>query len=323
MNTIYPKKFLAVLSIGWTLLLYLLVFLTGCAPFLQTTKNDADVQSSSEQDSALSALKSLFWQAYNARENPDSLRRSAGYLTEILEKTGQNSIEQAALQRKSAELNYLCATYAPLSEDSSHTLYAQGSEVAASLLESYPDLYHFIFNGTVPENPDALKRLPEAVLDGVYWWSLNYLFWLREESSLARLLARATVERAIRVLRVADPAYRWGATSRLTGLMLLISPDGDLNRAREAFRQAIASEKDYLENRYLYGRYYGVLLQNKQIFHTQLDSILKANPAADRPYHELNTLVKSRTTGVLKQEGSYFFSITHSDILKGTEIPTD
>lgn len=313
----------AVYAIGWTIILSIAMIFTGCTTFFQTKESETEANNTPEQESTLTPLRSLFQQAYDTRENPDSLRQAVHYLTEIIKRTGPDTLYRRQLQVKEAELKYLTATYTSLDADSSKILYEQGSEAAQAILKVHPVLYGFIFNNVIPQNLAVFKQVPYAVLDVVYWWSLNYLFWLRKEAPLARLVARAKIERAIRVIQSADPNYRWGAVSRLTGLMLLISPDGDLNHARKAFQQAIAREKDYLENRYFYGRYYGVLLQNRQVFRAQLDSTVGHNSVNTLPFTQLNALVKVKAAQSLSQESTYFFSINHSDILRGEIVPAD
>ncbi len=287
--------------------------LSGCYTQPNTLPDTGKEFSQARADSTVSGLRLRLKQSLDHKGHPDSLSQAYHYLVRLGESAGTDQSYHALM----SELCFLRATYTDLTPDSSQKLYEQGLRSARDLLDSSPRLLGYVLTDTVSIGSIHIDQIQPVTLDALYWWTLHSIFMIGKEPPIRRLAWRKRLGRAIRLIESKDPGYRWGGVKRLTALVLLVSPDGDLDAAQHAFRQAIALGQSYLENRYFYARYYGVLLQSKQMFQAQLQSILEQKTPGAAEYAQLNLLVKQKARTVLANTESYFSSISGADILTG------
>ena len=246
-------------------------------------------------------LRGKYEQAIRKISNHDSLKSAYQYLQQLK----SHEIDQTWIHAESMRLNFLVATYTDITQDSGKVLYDRGQSAAFNLIQQNPAIAGYLRSGagdlnTITDSTSLVNPEP------IYYWAINDLFWLRTEQPITRLVSRKRIERAIQLLQQTHPDYRWSAVERLRGLLLTISPDGDLNNARESFEKAIAEGKEFLENHFFYGRYYGVLLQDKDLFMNQMDEILLAELSATEELTDINSLIKKRAEQLKQHPEEYF-----------------
>lgn len=247
-------------------------------------------------------LKLHFDQLYKKIGNRDSLK--VAYL-DLMQLSGEDTLVRWQHQ-KMTELSFYLATYTQVSPDSSKMLYNRGREAASSLLSGNPKILDYLQDGQ-EDGSNEMPQIPEPqVLDAVYWWALNTLFWYSDETPIARIVARKKLERAIKLITHVNPHYRFAAVTRLRGLLLTFSPDGDLMEAQNAFEASIQSAENFVENRYMYARYYAVMLQNQQLFNSQMNKILAFDGKDPQGFKQLNALVQARAADYLDEETGFF-----------------
>ncbi len=257
----------------------------------------------SEDDTIpLSDLKQRFDQLYQKIGNRDTLRQVYADLMKIQKVDTLHEWDQ----ERAGELNFYLATYTQVSRDSSKMLYNRGREAASRLLQQFPSVNHYIQNGSENDTSAIPKMTNSSTVDAVYWWTINTLFWYSNETPIARLVARKKLERAIKYIEHNNPDYRFDAVNRLRGLLLTFSPDGDLNQAQQAFEQSISKAGNFVENRYMYARYYAVMLQDQQLFNVQMNKILAFSGKDPKGFKQLNTLVQARAADYLDEESGLF-----------------
>ncbi|HKJ68148.1 MAG TPA: TRAP transporter TatT component family protein [bacterium] len=298
--------------------LWIATMVLGCAPQPEIRPDASTDAIQVQADSAMVRLRMRLERTLQHKGNPDSLNLAFRYLVRLGELVEPDQSFHALM----TELCFLRATYTDIAQDSSQNLYQQGLRSARALLEAVPRLSGYVQTDTVSIDALRMEQLRQPTIDALYWWTLHSIFTVAQESPIRRLAWRKRFDRAIRVLEIRNPDYRNGGVQRLIALVLLISPDGDLNKAQQAFRQAIAMGESYLENRYFYARYYGVLLQSKEIFQVQLQSILEQNTSETAKYAQLNLLVKNKARTVLASTDRYFstFSGSESEESAGVSI---
>lgn len=283
-----------------------LTFITGCQSF-QSSTNEATVSSTSDDlYQETQTLQRKFESAYESLGNRDSLDRAYTYLKQIRPEI----VGSRWYNKTICEINYYMATYMDIAMDSSKMLYDEGRTAATTILSGHSPTMRFLNSDrSLPDTPlaDSLETVP---VDALYWWSLHTLLWSVDEPPITRMIGRQRIERAITLIEAVNPDYRYDAVLRLRGLLCTISPDGDLNEAREAFNQSVSLSGAYLENRFLYGRYYGTMLQNRLLFRTQMEKVINATHTYPLEFQELNELVKSRAREFLVAEDSFFSAST-------------
>ncbi|MCF7805264.1 MAG: TRAP transporter TatT component family protein [Candidatus Marinimicrobia bacterium] len=280
---------------------FLVTLLTGCQSF-NLFSSDAGQTKPQSQQITPERMRQLFETAYESMSNRDSLRQAYQYLKQI-----EPRDENARWYRETlSEVCFNYATYSDVSRDSSLLLYDEGRHSALRVLQTRPDVMSFLSSDAMYSPRivrDTLRYIPVRAL---YWWSINSLLWLVDEPPVNRVVARNRLENAIKLIELASPDFRYGAVQRLRGLLYTISPDGDLNMAKLAFEKAITNNGAYLENHFLYGRYYGIMLQNRQIFRREMEVVVDATSQYPLEFAELNRLVKIRAQEFLQREESFF-----------------
>jgi len=247
-------------------------------------------------------LKLHFDQLYKKIGNRDSLK--VAYL-DLMQLSGEDTLVPWQNQ-KMAELSFYLATYTQVSPDSSKMLYNRGREAASSLLSGTPQILSYLQDGQEDGSGEIPQISDSQALDAVYWWATNTLFWYSNETPVARIVARKKLERAIKLIKQNNPDYRFAAVDRLRGLLLTFSPDGDLMEAQNAFEASIQSAENFVENRYMYARYYAVMLQNQQLFNSQMNKILAFDGKNPQGFNQLNALVQARAADYLDEETGFF-----------------
>lgn len=298
-NYIFSKYRTVLLSLISLLTLGILSGIIGCQSGMREQEpGDTTVE---QQPSAEDLLRGKYEQALRTISNHDSLTSAYQYLQELK----SYGVEQSWIHAETMRINFLVATYTDTPQDSGKQLYNQGQQAAFTLIQQQPLVAEYLQSGDV-----SLDSVTDSVSminpEPIYYWAINDLFWLRTEQPITRLVSRRRIERAINLLQQTHPDYRWAAVERLRGLLLTISPDGDLNNARESFEKAINEGREFLENHFFYGRYYGVLLQDKDLFMKQMDEILLAESTAPEEINDLNTLIKKRAEQLKQQPEEYF-----------------
>jgi len=249
------------------------------------------------------------------KESPDSLRYADYFLDQLETYAGEESWYLSAR----SEVSFLYATYAELPEDTIAALYSQGVSAAESYLSMFPELFQYIQTAQRPIDSVDTTEISGETLNVVYWWTVNSLFRSTHVKAIRRLTLRNRVEKSIALIKQIDPNYRNGGPQRLTGLLHLFSPDGDLNQSRKSFQAAIDIAPAYLENSFYYGRYYGVLLQNREVFLQNLNIVIQQPVDSSDSYYQLNQLVQNRAGQVLNNEEEYFTALTRNNLLNFTE----
>ncbi len=299
------KKYTITTFITYILLTIGVLSFTGCQSAARQSEHPEHQQPSDVSQS--DEVHSSYQQALTGIHEHDSLHSAYTYL----QKMKQMDMDRSWLNAETMRVNFLIATYTDISEDSSKVLYNEGQQAAFNLIQENDQVASYLRDGE--GSIDSLVSMYGSGIhpEPLYYWALNDLFWLRSEQPITRLVSRKRVERAIKLLRETHPEYRWAAVKRLEGMLLTISPDGDLNDAKQAFEQAINEGNGFLENRYFYGRFYGVLLQDKDLFMDQMNEILLAQNTStgDNDIGSLNTLVKKRAEQLKDRTEQFFFSM--------------
>jgi len=247
-------------------------------------------------------VKLHFDELYEKIGNRDSL--NVAYL-DLMQISGEDTLIQWQNQ-KIAELSFYLATYTQVSHDSSKMLYNRGREAASSLLSGTPQILNYLQDGQGNGSNEIPQISDSQLVDAVYWWATNTLFWYSDETPIARIVARKKLERAIKIIKNNNPDYRFAAVDRLRGLLLTFSPDGDLMEAQNAFEASIQRAENFVENRYMYARYYAVMLQNQQLFNSQMNKILAFDGKDPEGFKQLNALVQARAADYLDEETGFF-----------------
>lgn len=293
---------------GKTLILSIILLMAGfmagsCSSGIFVGKSAQD-NGPAKEHFTLSELRQRVERESTSLGNRDSLRTALQHLNQM---QAQDSSTDW-MRQQAYRLNFLIATYTVVSNDSSKQLYNRGMTAAAALLKGDLKVMDFINAG--PDN--AISALPELrkteYIDAVYWWAMNAIFWYNSEPPVARIVARKKINRAIILIKRNAPEYRYEGVNRLQALLLTISPDGNLIEAQKAFELSIEQAPDYVENRYMYARYYAVLLQDQQLFNTQMNKILAFESSGELPSDivQLNTLVQARVSDFLDEDTGFF-----------------
>jgi len=289
-------------SVWLGILVVSLGVISGCQTFQLTSDHQSSGKDQLDSTYVQEALRQRFEIAYESLGNRDSLAKAFQYL----EQMNPNTVGRQWYYETQSEIYFYRATYCDNPADTTKSLYAQGRDAADRVLQTRPDVQRFLeTEGEI--SADAVKdTIPYIPVNALYWWTINSLLWSEDEPPLERVVARRKLDRAVTLIAIADPDFRYGAVQRLRGLLLTISPNGDLNQAKQAFKNAVTENGAFWTNHFLYGRYYGIIMQNRMIFRQQMEEILEATNTYPLEFAELNQLVKVRALEYLRSEDSFF-----------------
>lgn len=275
---------------------------SGCQSFRVGSDQQAEEKDKKSSTYSQETLRRLFESAYESLGNRDSLKQAYRYLQQI----DPNVFGRQWYYGTLSEMCFYLATYSGVAEDSSKTLYEQGREAALRVLETRPDVQRFLSAEGEISAETVNDTIPYIPVNALYWWAINSILWTEDEPPLERVVARRKLDRAISLIANAEPDFRYGAVQRLRGLLLTISPDGDLNQAKRAFEQAVTENGVFWTNHFMYGRYYGITLRKRMIFRQQMEEIIEATNTYPLEFAELNQLVKVRAQEYFQSEDAFF-----------------
>ncbi len=131
---------------------------------------------------------------------------------------------------------------------------------------------------------ELLSMLEEQDVPGLYWRTMALSRWARGYGMFTlnsvRDELRASMSRCAELDRLYDGAGAdrfladsWAGASTVQG--------GDLERARRHFEYAIHAAPDHLGTRVLFALDYAVKMQDRELFQTQIEAVLSADPGGD------------------------------------------
>jgi len=280
-------------------------FFSGCStsPAFIATSPQPVPAPAKQQKLTQAQILHRFHTSYAQFQNRDSLKKAYVFLQQIPD----NDSSDFWYDKKLSELSFYFATYTNTGKDSSKLIYNQGKNAAHQIIQHAPDVQDYIENGkgkSADLEKDTLADTTKVA--AVYWWTVNSMLWLMNEPPITRMVARKRLQRAIQFIKETAPDYRHGAVERLQGLLLTISPDGDLNEAKQNFEKAITTSNTFLENRFFYGRFYAVTLQDKSLFMTQMQQIVDYVVSDTSRYQKINMLVQQRAGDFIHNQSTLF-----------------
>jgi hypothetical protein len=168
-----------------------------------------------------------------------------------------------------------------------------------------------------PETPELqvqalLATLDPEDLEALFWTTFSWTGWINlnldKPSAIAQLgPSQACLKRVIEM----DGSYFQGLPYILQGILLSARPSllgGDREKARGRFEQALeVSRRKFFPAQYYYARYYAVAAQDRRLFLSLLDEIIRGNPHELNEVCLINTVMQQKAAILERKVDELFF----------------
>lgn len=128
---------------------------------------------------------------------------------------------------------------------------------------------------------EALAVAKKEDAPGIYWAYANLGKWSVLKGFTTVLKNKSKLKAFIDKVAQLDPRFYHGAADRGLGAYYAKAPSfagGDLDKAQQHFKRALALSPAYLGTKVLMAEYYAVKRQDKALFKRLLDEVLGADP---------------------------------------------
>ena len=189
------------------------------------------------------------------------------------------------------------------------SLFFKGAEVAEySVLND--SLFITILNETEGDSNfkilSALSIAPKELAPAMYWWATNKLWYLINKPAIERINHRELLEIIMHRIISLEPDYLYGGPYRFFGVFYSRIPGVKILQSKNYFQKAIASSPSYFGNKVQMAEFYHQKAENRELFNSQLKSIIDINPSIDPEIIPENIFYQKRAQQLLAQEDTLF-----------------
>jgi hypothetical protein len=128
---------------------------------------------------------------------------------------------------------------------------------------------------------DALGAVTKEQVAALYWSAVNLGKWAKHSSLGTQLKYKGRIRKMIERVGELEPEFFFGAVPRYWGTFYAVAPGiagGDMNKAWEKYQESVAKAPQYLETRVLIAENYAVKKEDRKLFRSELEAVLKADP---------------------------------------------
>lgn len=162
---------------------------------------------------------------------------------------------------------------------------------------------------TVPEDTPAGELPAQPNATALYWRARNLRDWATTGDYLSELLVHVPAEQALLRSAEIDPSIDRGGPDRELGTFYASPPSyatRDLERAREHFERALASDPRSLPTRVARASTLAVAIQDRALFESDVRAVLEADPSAASDAAPENRLAQRRAAALLARADELF-----------------
>ena len=189
------------------------------------------------------------------------------------------------------------------------SLFLKGAKVAESSLLN-DSLFITILNKTEGDSNfkllSALSVAPRELVPAMYWWATNKLWYLNNKPAIERINNRELLEVLMHRIISLEPDYLFGGPYRFFGVFYSRIPGVEIQQSKNYFQKAISSSPNYFGNKVQMAEFYHQKAENRDLFQSQLKSIINLNPSTDPEVIPENIFYQKRALQLLKQEDILF-----------------
>ena len=189
------------------------------------------------------------------------------------------------------------------------SLFLKGAEIAKfSVLND--SLFITILNKTKGDSNfkllSALSIAPKELVPAMYWWATNKLWYLNNKPAIERINNRELLEILMHRIISLEPAYLYGGPNRFFGVFYSRIPGVEIQQSKNYFQKAISSSPNYFGNKVQMAEFYHQKAENRDLFQSQLKSIIDLNPSINPEVIPENIFYQKRALQLLNQEDTLF-----------------
>ena len=244
----------------------------------------------------------LFWEQ---RSDSNAVIK-ANQILGLANKVENNNSELLSIYSKSLFFQGMFLEETKTKKDS---LFFKGAEIAKySVLND--SLFITILNETKGDSNfkilSALSIAPKDLVPGMYWWATNKLWYLNNKPAIERINHRELLEIIMHRIISLEPDYLYGGPYRFFGVFYSRIPGVEISQSKNYFQKAIASSPNYFGNKVQMAEFFHQKAENRNLFNSQLKSIIDINPSIDPRVIPENIFYQKRAKQLLVQEDTLF-----------------
>ncbi len=156
---------------------------------------------------------------------------------------------------------------------------------------------------------DVVTGASEVDLASAYWYATNLGKWARAKGFGTVVAKKNEIAKILTWVVQADEKFYHGAPRRYWGSFYSVAPafaGGDLNKSKENFEKAIAIAPDMLSSYVLFSDTYATKAQDRNLFLTNLEKVIKADVAAIPGLEPEQRIEQNKACNFLGKVGELF-----------------
>ena len=235
--------------------------------------------------SAIAQLNTEASSAWAKRDDKASLMKAIGAWEGVVAQDARNA---EALQSLARAYYFLgdghMSTDDTVTEEDELAVYQKGvdfGERALAVLEpSFEEKMR-----SDGEFEDAIKTIGKAGMPAAYWYCVNLGRFALKTGLSARLYYKDKLKSAMERILELDPKFFYGAADRYLGAFYSILPSiagKDLDKSAKHFAASLENSPEYLSTKVVKAEFLTVELDDREMFESLLNEVLKA-PEGDNP----------------------------------------
>jgi hypothetical protein len=269
--------------------------LTGCATSRETGWQDRQT-SVSMTDAEVKRAQAEADAGWAKRDDRSSLLAAL----QTLEKLAGARPQDTANLTRLARGFYLLADGHTTEVQEKKRLWEVGASWGERALAVNPAFRKLVVDEKKPVE-DALGAVTKDQVAALYWSAVNLGKWAKHSSLGTQLKYKGRIRKMIERVGELEPDFFHGAVPRYWGTFYAVAPGiagGDMNKAWEKYQESVAKAPQYLETRVLIAENYAVKKEDRKLFRSELEAVLKADPKVAELAPE-NTIAKRKAKDML------------------------
>ncbi len=282
-----------------TLLLLAACTALGCG----AKRNMAYLEQPGAGQAADAAILSQAQEAWNAREDRNSLQEAMTLYAKLVEQDPNNRGHMEILARG----YYLLGVGHADSQEELLAYYDAGARWGERILGLNDAFRACVEAGS--KDYQCLEHATAEDVPGIYWAYSNHGKWAVAMGFATVLKHKNKLKAFIDRVYELDPDYYYAAADRGLGAYYAKAPSfagGDLDLARKHFEESLAAAPDYFGTKVLMAEYYCVKTQDKQLFTQLLTEVSQGDPEIYPDVVAIQKLEQQNARDLLAKADDFF-----------------